>query len=151
MYKRQDKNRRELAIRSKTRQPLIPLVGDIIIGEITNVQDKTLLLKIKQIRDTSLAVPFIGIMHISDVGFVYVKTMHNIFKIGDIVRARVISTKNREFHLSTKNEEFGVIKAVCIYCGSPLIRERKDIRCVRCNRIAKRELAIDYGKNNFES
>ena len=140
-----DKDRRELLIQPKTRNPLIPKVDDVIIGEVVSVQDKTLTLKIIQINITSLPDSFTGIMHISDVGTTYVKTMNDAFKVGDLVRARVISTKNREFHVSTQNEKLGVVQANCIYCGGPLINQRNGLRCARCNRTDKRKIAIDYG------
>ena len=140
-----DKGKRELLIYSKTRQILTPKIGDIIIGELTSVQDKNLSSKILQIEHTPIPGTFTGIMHISDVGPGYVKTMKSLFKVGDIIRARVISTNNREFHLSTQNDKLGVIQAACIYCGAPLIYQRNNLRCIRCNRIGKRKLAIGYG------
>lgn len=143
-----DRSRRELLIQPKTRQPLIPRVDDVVIGEVTSLQDKTLMLKITQIGSKSLPDSFIGIMHISDVGSGYVKTMNDVFKIGDVVRARVISTKNREFHLSTQSDRLGVIQAVCAHCGASLIYQRNSLRCVRCNRVDKRKLATDYGSSS---
>ena len=139
-----DKVKREIRITSNTSQPLIPKIDDIIIGEITHVQDKNLVLKIIQIEKNVLLSSFTGIMHISDVGTRYVKTLNDVFKVGDTIRARVISTKNGEFHLSTKNEKFGVIQAVCVYCGYPLNYEKNKLKCVNCSKVDNRKLAIDY-------
>jgi len=139
--------RREVHILPRAHQPLIPREGDIVTGEVTNVQEKTLTLRILQIGDAQLSTFFTGVMHISDVSHGYVKTMEDAFKAGDIVRARVISTKNREVHLSTQNGKLGVIQAFCVHCGNPLIPQRNRLRCVRCNKIHDRKMTVDYGKD----
>ncbi len=139
-----DKNRRELHIHSVARQPLIPRVDDTVIGEVISTQEKILTLRILQIGDKQLSDSFNGIMHISDVSQGYVKTMSDAFKVGDIVRAKVISTQNRETHLSTRDEKLGVIQAICVNCGGPLVRQRNNLRCTRCNRIDKRKISDDY-------
>lgn len=144
-----DLTKRELYISPRTHQPLIPKEGDIIIGEVANVQEKTLSLKILQIGNTSLSTSFSGIMHISDVSQGYVKTMNDAFKIGDIIRARVISTKNREIHLSTQNNKLGVIQAVCTNCGGLLIYQNNHLKCERCNKIDKRKISVDYVDNSI--
>lgn len=145
-----DSAKREAHIRPKTRQPLIPREGDIVVGEVTNVQEKTLTLKIMQIGAAQLSTSFTGIMHISDTSRSYVKTMSDAFKAGDVVRAKVISTKNREFHLSTQNDKLGVIQAFCIHCGNPLTLQRNRLRCTVCNSFDKRKLAIDYEGSDFQ-
>ena len=136
--------KRELHIESRTRQPLIPKEGDVIIGKVTSIQDKTLTGKIIQIRDIQLSTLFTGIMHISDVSRGYVRTMNDAFKTGDFIRARVISTKNREFHLTTRDNELGVLQAFCSNCGAILAR----MRCTRCNKINKRKM-VDVSGRSF--
>jgi len=136
--------KREVHIQPKTRQPLIPREGNIVVGEVTNVQEKNLTMSILQIGDVQLATSFTGVMHISDVSEGYVKTMNDAFKVGDVVRAKVISTKNREVHLSTQDGRLGVVQAFCVYCGAPLAHQRNRLRCVRCGEIDKRKTANDY-------
>ena len=140
-------DRRELHIHLATRQPLIPRVANIVIGEVVSTQEKILTLEILQIDKVQLLESFTGIMHISDVSKGYVKTMNDAFKVGDIVRAKVISTQNREFHLSTRDDNLGVIHAVCVYCGGPLFQQRNNLRCSKCDRVDRRKMTDDYGKN----
>lgn len=141
-----DKVKREAQVKPLTRQPLIPKEGDEIIGEVTNVQEKNLTLRIVQIDNKQSESSFIGVMHISDVSQGYVKTMNDAFKVGDVIRAKVTSIKNRENHLSTQDDKFGVIQAVCIYCGAPMVSQRnRSLKCPQCGEISKRKTANDYG------
>lgn len=143
-----DLARREIHINPKTHQLLIPRQGDIVVGKVKNVQEKNLILDILQIGNTQLPNAFTGIMHISDVSSIYIKTTNDAFKVGDIVLAKVISTKNREFHLSTRSAKMGVIQAFCVECGNLLVRQKKHLRCARCNKLDKRKIAEDYGERH---
>jgi exosome complex component CSL4 len=128
---------------------LTPNEGNLVLGIVKSVRDKNLTLKIVQIEDKPLYTYFDGVMHISDVSEGYVKTMLDAFKVGDIVRAKVISTKNREIHLTTQGSELGVIQAKCSLCGHSLILDKNNLRCPQCNRARWRKIAYDYGKSPF--
>lgn len=141
-----DVAKREIQIQPRTRQPLIPREGDIVFGKVTNVQARTLTTSILQINDSQIPIPFTGIMHISDVSRGYIETMNDAFKAGDLIRTKVISTKNREVHLSTQNENLGVIQALCTRCGGHLVLRRTRLRCNVCNKIEKRKIIANYGK-----
>jgi len=85
-----------------------------------------------------------GVIHISKVSQDYVEDIGKMFRIGDIVRARVIKSKP-SLHLSTSEPELGVIKALCMKCRSPLIRKEKVLYCEKCNRIETRKISTLYG------
>jgi exosome complex component CSL4 len=144
-----DLHDRRISVYPKTRRPLTPNEGNLVLGIVKSVRDKNLTLKIVQIEDKPLYTYFDGVMHISDVSEGYVKTMLDAFKVGDIVRAKVISTKNREIHLTTQGSELGVIQAKCSLCGHSLILDKNNLRCPQCNRARWRKIAYDYGKSPF--
>jgi len=141
-----NEGKRELSICSEGHRLPLPKINDVILGEITSVQDRNLSLKIVQIRDVSIPEPLTGIMHISDAGRGYVRKMTDVYQLGDVIRAKVISLKNREIHLSTQNSDLGVIKGFCVKCGSSLPSDQKNLTCVKCGMLNKRKLAIDYGQ-----
>lgn len=125
---------------------IIPKVGSIVLGQVSNVQTENAGVRIFKIGNKSLTGFFTGILHISDVQQTYVKSMFDVCKPGDIVRAKVISGKNRVYHLSTKDKELGVVYAFCSQCGYMLELKRHIMRCLRCGKIEKRKIALDYGK-----
>jgi len=140
-----DLTKREVSVQTTVITPSIPKEGDVVIGQVVNIQDRNSVMKIFQINNQVTSV-FTGIMHVSDVSRNYVKTMFDAFKVGDIIRAKVISTVNREVHLSTQSNDLGVIQAFCSYCGHLLVLQNNQIRCSKCKKIERRKTASDYQK-----
>lgn len=145
-YLRLDKVNKEAQVDSKARKPIVPKKGDIVIGRVSVVQDKTMTIKIFQIGDKVLDNYFTGVMHVSNACKSYVKKLFDVFKVGDIVRSKVISTMNREFHLTTEGRDFGVLRSRCSKCGDKLVLRDRRLRCPSCNRSEKRKVASDYGE-----
>jgi len=124
----------------------IPRVGSVVVGQVYGVQSKSATIRIWKIGKKLLTGFFTGVLHISDVSRGFVEHMHDVCKTGDIVRAKVISDKNRTYHLSTAERNLGVIYAFCSECGSLLSKQRGQLSCPRCGKIEKRKLASDYGR-----
>ena len=99
---------------------LIPKVSSIVVGQIGNAQSDNVLVKIFKIENKRLSGEFSGILHVSDVSDRYIDQMSDVCKPGDIVRAKVISGKNRVFHLSTNDKNLGIVYAFCSRCGNLL-------------------------------
>jgi exosome complex component CSL4 len=129
-----------------TEGAVVPKVGTVVIGQIGNAQSDNVLVKIYKIGKKKLSGEFGGILHISDVSDRYVDSMNDVCKPGDIVRAKVISEKNRVFHLSTNDKNLGMLYAFCSLCGTLLEPQRFELRCPKCGNIERRKMAPDYGK-----
>ncbi len=128
---------------------VVPKLSGVVIGQVGNAQSDNVLVRIFRIGNKKLSGEFGGILHISDVSDRYVDSMNDVCKPGDIIRAKVISEKNRIFHLSMNDKGLGVIDAFCSRCGSLLEPERYELRCPKCGNIEKRKLAPDYGKEKI--
>ena len=124
----------------------VPQIGSIVSGQVLDVKSKKAILRISQIGKKSLSGFFTGILHISDVSPSYVDTMFSVCKTGDLMKAKVISNKNRTFYLSTAEKNLGVIYALCSRCGHVLQLGRREMRCSRCGNIERRKVAPDYGE-----
>jgi exosome complex RNA-binding protein Csl4 len=90
---------------------------------------------------------FSGLLHVSNVSRAYVKNMFDFFEKNDIVKAMVISTTNNVFHLSTAQDNVGVILSTCPYCRNPLNKKDGRLICQSCNRRIKKKLSTDYDKD----
>jgi len=137
---------RRVAVLSEVQQPLVPRIDSVVSGVVNNVQENSLEIRIMKIDGKSVSGFFTGVLHISNVSDRFVKTMFDAFKPGDLVDARVISTTNRVFHLTTEEPKLGVVYAFCSYCGSPLKYKDRALRCLTCRRIENRKTASGYGK-----
>jgi exosome complex component CSL4 len=126
---------------------LTPKVGSIIIGQVGNAQTDNVLVKIFRVGEKKISGVFGGILHISDVSDRYINSMNEVCKTGDIIRAKVISEKNRIFHLATQDRNLGVLYGFCSRCSTVMNFEHYELRCPKCGSIEKRKTVFAYGSD----
>jgi len=63
------------------------------------------------------------------------------------MRAKVISTENRSFFLSTADKDLGVVYALCSRCGYVLQPGNRGMGCSKCGNVERRKMSPDYGKD----
>jgi len=131
---------------SPSRPLVIPVLGSIVEGQVSTVQDKMANIRILKVGEDYPSGSFTGVIHISTASDGFVKVMPYVCKPGDIVRAKVISDKNRVYHLSTAEKDLGVVYAFCSRCGNMLVKKERNIQCSVCDNIEERKLTSDYGK-----
>ncbi|TXT56906.1 MAG: Exosome complex component Csl4 [Candidatus Thorarchaeota archaeon] len=125
----------------------LPVEGDVLMGEVTNVWDQRAEVSIVKRNDENALSPFIGEIHISNVTRRYVKSMRDVLKPQDVVRARAISSQTIPTELSLVGQDFGVILGKCVRCGNVLtLTTHNNLICLRCEHRETREVAKDYGQ-----
>jgi exosome complex component CSL4 len=125
----------------------VPQVGNIISGIVSDVKSKNAVITILQVGDKLISGSFKGMLHISGVSHGYVDNMFNVCKSGDLIKAKVISTANRSFFLSTADRDLGVIHSLCSLCGSELKPENRGLKCTNCGNNEHRKISPGYGKD----
>ncbi|HUW47343.1 MAG TPA: exosome complex RNA-binding protein Csl4 [Patescibacteria group bacterium] len=142
--------RKRVSIHQLADGAKVPVTGSTVMGQVSNAQSDTAGVRIFEVSDKGVNGAFVGILHVSDVAMRYVDSMYDICKAGDILRAKVISEKNRTYHLATKEKELGVVYAFCSSCGTLLEPRRQGMHCPKCGRLERRKIASDYGKDLIE-
>ncbi len=137
---------RQISVYPLVPTAIVPQVGNIVTGLVLEVRSKNAILRIFKIGEKMLSGFFTGLLHISSVSHGYVDNMFNVCKVGDIITAKVISTKNRSFFLSTADKDLGVIQAFCSICGSLLETKNRGMSCPNCGNFEGRKLSPNYGK-----
>ena len=127
----------------------VPKVSNTIVGQVGHAQSDNVLVRIFKLGSKNLSGVFTGILHVSDVRERYVKSMTEVCKPGDIIRAKVISDKNQVYHLSTNDKNLGVMYAFCSRCATLLEPKRYEMQCPKCGNVEKRKLALNYGKEEI--
>lgn len=136
-----------VSIQRKVKKPLIPEEGSTVTSAVISVHDKVAQVSIIEINRRQVGTPFSGILHISSSSPRYERTMKEVCKTGDIVRAKVASTRNGILQLTTIGRELGVVRAYCSQCGHLLILRNRLLQCPSCERVEPRKLAEDYGRD----
>jgi len=129
----------------------VPKIGSTVVGQVSSAQPETAGVRIFEVGNKKVNGVFTGVLHVSDVQMRYVDSMFDICKPGDIIRAKVISDKNRTYHLSTKDKNLGVIYAFCSNCGGLLEPRRQGMHCPKCGKIERRKTTMDYGKGMIDT
>jgi exosome complex component CSL4 len=142
-----DRINKTVKIHRNTKKPLIPEENSTVIGIVTSVQDKVAQVNILEIDRKRLGTPFSGMLHISSSSPRYERSMKEVCKTGDIVLAKVVSTKNGIPQLTTIGRGLGVVKAYCSQCGETLTRRNQTLQCPSCGKIERRKMSDDYGKH----
>jgi len=141
-----DNKNKRVTVTPTTRVPELPKEGSTVIASVIHTQEKMATVNIWKIDDNALQNPFTAILHISSSSPRYERSMSDVCKAGDILRARVIDMTNRIPQLTTAGRGLGVVKAFCSKCGGVLDFATRKLQCVSCGNIERRRLAEDYGK-----
>ena len=144
-----DLTHRRVSVHQLVHGAKVPVAGSTVMGQVSNAQAETAGVRIFEIGNEEVNGVFTGILHVSDVQLKYVDSMFDICKPGDIIRAKVISEKNRTYHLATQDKELGVVYGFCSNCGHGLEQKRQGMHCPRCGRFENRKTAADYGKGTI--
>lgn len=140
---------KKVSVYPKVHVSNVPLVGSTVIGQVMELQSKQAVVRIFQVNDHLLTGFFSGLLHISDISQRYVESMYDVCRAGDILRARVLSDKNRVFHLTTNDKDLGVLYSFCSRCGHSLQQRRFIMRCPECGNSERRKTSYDYGKGDI--
>jgi exosome complex component CSL4 len=137
---------RSISVTPVTNVPPHLQVGDIVIGQVTDIKESVALVEIASIKgrgEREIVNAEQAAIHVSNIKDAYVKELYSEFSPFDIVKARVIDLRN--MRLTTVNKELGVMKAYCSNCRTVLKKDNNKLRCPKCNRVETRKLSSDYG------
>ena len=135
------------------KRPLKALgVGATIIGTVQNISEPIALVSM----DVGIGEQRFGetdeyaVLHASMIRKGYVKNVRDEYKIGDIIRAKIVDLRNGEMRLSTDGEDLGAIKAYCGKCRHAMKVESGILKCEECGFKDNRKLAKDYRKASVD-
>jgi len=130
------------------KKPLELQVGQTIYGKVFSIKKNLLVLIIKKVQGFNEELEVQAGLFVANISDAYVKKPEDMFGIGDIVKGKIIKIDLDFVHVSTKGENFGVVKAFCRRCRTPLVRSKKvrnKLICENCGNKEIRKIAKDYG------
>ena len=142
-----DKNKREIEVKPlQEDKRKVVKNGDLVIGTILFLRQYSIGISFYTINNKlHFNSAYMGNVHVSEISNKYVEKIQDVYKITDIIRAKVIGQESNEYKLSTSGKNLGVIHAECIICGTVLDKDGfNKLECPRCGNIEYRKLADDY-------
>lgn len=146
-----DTERMEAAVEPVTSVPVELREGDIVLGVIDMVKPVMCSVDVQvRIGDENRQITgsTVGTIHVSKIDRRYVHDASQEYRVGDIVRGRVIDT-DPSVQLATDEPEMGAIKALCTRCRHDLERKGKALECPNCGKVESRKIARDYGQGKL--
>lgn len=140
-----DLKRRVIKIDQK-KAPMLPKIGDIVIGYVEMIFASMISVKILYINDKKFTA---GYSAIASMRVGRDRRDRPVFRVGDIIRGRVMSLLNSTVHLTIAEKEFGVLYTLCFMCGGDTVRVNDTVKCIECGAWEPRKLTHDYGKETF--
>ena len=122
-----------------------PRPGSIVTGVVTSIRDEMAVITLFPLKENSMMPhPLTGILHVSQVSTTYTKSLYDAISLGDLVKAKVLSSEN-PFQLTIKGPGLGVILSTCSRCGAVLrLKSKNKLECPKCGHIESRKTSSSY-------
>ncbi|MFH1297366.1 MAG: exosome complex RNA-binding protein Csl4 [Bacteroidota bacterium] len=122
-------------------------IGQVVFGGVTGYRKNMVTVDVTKIEGIDNQVEARTNIYVSNIADGYVKNVEDMFGIGDIVKGNVIKIERNLVDISTKGD-YGVVKAFCKRCRTPMAKSDKaenEVECPSCGHKEQRKLAKDYG------
>lgn len=122
----------------------------IVLGVVSEVRNNMVTVQQLEIEGVGRAIAGddMGTLHISKISENFTEDIREMFRLGDVVRAKVAQARP-SIQLSTAGAELGVIKAFCTKCREPLVPQKGGLWCDNCERTERRKTAKGYSTPTF--
>jgi len=143
-----DLDSQNFVARVRPFNPLAELkVGDVVYGVIGDIRSSMAEATVGAVHGSKREITgeTEGAIHVSKISNEYIEDIRDAFRLGDIVRAKVIQAKP-SLQLTTAEANLGVVKAMCSRCRGPLVLQGRDLWCPRDETSERRKIAADYGQ-----
>ncbi|MEK6958791.1 MAG: exosome complex RNA-binding protein Csl4 [archaeon] len=112
--------------------------GDIVLGKVVYVKESMVVIELKSSESGRKILTPSAHLAIRNVSTEFVKELDKMFKVGDIVRAKIAFSTPLITELLTNEKGLGVIKAYCSNCRDALSSSNGKLMCLSCGSVESR-------------
>lgn len=117
------------------------------LGVVAKTSEKAGFIDLLPVKNESgryFPIPASTVLRVQHVKRGFTKSLADEFKVGDIVRARIIEAEPNNVILTTDGPNLGVVKAFCVKCRHAIVKDGNGLICKNCGWKDQRHLANDY-------
>jgi exosome complex component CSL4 len=147
-----DDNEKEIKIEGKKIECLKR--NDVVYAKIILVKESMAIVELIKEENNHSITTTKGQIAVRNISNNYVENPYEYFKIGDIVKAKILEISDNVVELTTKEEGLGVVIAYCTNCRKEMVYSNEKLTCFECNRSEKRkwyEQKEERNNQRFES
>lgn len=142
-----DLKEREVNVKQKTKivKPLEE--GSIVIAVVRLVKQHAALVEMLSAEKNGETRKILGSfarIPVRNISEEFVENVKDMFRVGDLVKARVVELSPWGIDLETRDKDLGVVKAFCIKCRNPMKLLGRDLKCPVCGDSSPRKVSKDY-------
>jgi len=128
-------------------EPLTLRKGMELFCKVRDIKENGAVVEIVHVIGTSrgLAGSHDGLIHVSMIDDRFINHPKDEFRVGDIVRAKVVQAWPAA-RLATDAPHYGAVRALCTECRSLLELKAEGLWCPQCERNEHRKVSDDYGR-----
>lgn len=134
-------------VQPRTKTPATLEEDDLVIGRVNSLRKSFASVDVKAKASEphrDLTSEARGTLHISKISPDYLDQIEDAFRVGDVIRAKVIEVEPA-VQLFTKDDDLGVILARCPRCRTVMETKGHGLVCPDCDWKSRAKLAADYG------
>lgn len=132
-------------------RPALVQPGDLVIGTVQMTRGSMAIVEVRALADQpnrAVGGDTNGTLHVSKASEQYIEYMDRVFRVRDIVRAKVLEV-SPAIQLTTKGPHLGVLKSYCPRCGTAMAKKGKGLVCPECDWKETSKMADDYGQGQI--
>lgn len=141
----------QATVHPQTKTPATLSEDDLVIGRVVSLKKSFVSVEIEAKAsepDRELPETGRGTLHISKISPDYLDQIEDAFRIGDLIRARVIDV-DPSVQLLTKDDALGVLLARCPKCRTNMETRGDGLVCPKCEWKSRAKMAADYGSGRL--
>lgn len=117
--------------------------GDIVTAKVNSVSETKVLASIVSVEHEEGGKKAMSVkdaaLPVRSVSNAYVTNLKTLFKVGDIIRARVAMASELAVDLETNEKGLGAIKAYCSQCRKEMSYSNGKLMCLNCGSVEERK------------
>lgn len=137
----------EVDVKKKSRTVKVAGIGSLVLGRIMLVKDNLVVLELLTAESNGEERRLLqssGTIMVSRVSNNYVKRLSDEFRVGDLVKAKIVESNTYGIELSTNEQSLGVVRAYCVNCRQELGLFSGKLKCTNCGSLEFRKISVDY-------
>lgn len=138
---------KEVHVHSADEKLKLIEVGNIVLGQVILVKESFVVLNLLEAHKGSEKRKVLdpnATLFVSRVSQAYVRSLSDFFKVGDLVKAKVVEITPYTIELASNEVQLGVVKAFCGQCRQPMILFGEKLKCKECGSVEDRKISNDY-------
>ncbi len=139
-----DDGQKKVSVEGKLVQTIT--INDIVYGKVVKVKDSMVLIELTSAENNKKITSKEANLPVRNVSTEYISKLDNFFKIGDLVKAKVVGATPLGIDLATNETGLGVIKAYCKECRTELSHSNGKLLCFNCGSQEERKWFSDEQK-----